>query len=107
MSEFGAAADHSRATSAGSASPQNRLQRRVGKMSGFNTRSRLMNTAIEGTENQKVSLERRMKSDGLRRLFSVGQQTHAPFSQAANMSKTDRSNVRSNVCENRSSGVKS
>ena len=46
-----------------------------------------------------------MKRPGVMSSRSAGQQTHAPRSQATNMSKTDRSKVMSKVCEKRSSGV--
>src|SRR6266498_3889009 len=103
--ELGAAFAQSRATSTGSASPQKRLQRSVGNASGFRTPSRFMNSATDGTENQTERPARRMKSDGLSRSFSLGQDTHTPLYQATNRSKTDKSNVRLNVCERRSSAV--
>ena len=81
--EVGAAVAHASARRRGSGSPQKRLQRSAGKESGFKTRSRFMNEATEGTENQTVTSERLMKSPGLRRLLSLGQQTHAPQSHAA------------------------
>ena len=65
-----------------------------------------MNSATDGTENQTESRERRMNSAGLRRFLSLGQQTQAPVSQAMNMSKAERSKVRLNVCEKRSSSLK-
>src|SRR3954453_2686654 len=63
--EYGAASAQSPATSAGSASPQKRLQRSVRNESGFTTPSRRMKRAIEGTENQTERRERWMNSAGL------------------------------------------
>src|ERR1017187_2077696 len=101
--EWGVASDQALATSAGSASPQNMLTRRRGYKPGFNVPNRFMNTAVDGTENQMVRRESLMNRRGLISVFSDGQHTQAPRSQATNMSATDKSNVMSNVCENRSS----
>ena len=55
-----------------------------------------------GTDNQTVSFASRMNLSGFNSTGAGGQQTHAPFSQATNMSNTDRSTVWSNICEKRS-----
>src|SRR5438874_571584 len=105
MIEFGAASDQALATSVGSASPQNRLSRSPGYMSGFNMPSFFMNTPVDGTENQVVNLDPEMNSPGLINSFRVGQQRQAPASHVTNISCTDRSKVTSNVWEQRSSSV--
>src|SRR5215208_2410651 len=103
MIELGAASAHWRTTSTGNASPQNKLNRKPGYMFGLRTPNRRMKIAVEGTENQTVSRASFTYASGLIVCFCVGQQTHAPASHATNMSCADKSNVRSNVCENRSS----
>ena len=57
----------------GKASPQNRLQRSVGKLPGLSIRIRRMNAAVAGTENQNVNSQRRMKSAVPARLPSGAQ----------------------------------
>jgi hypothetical protein len=64
-----------------------------------------MKTPTEGTENQTVSFASRINLAGLISVFSPGQQTQAPRSQATNISKAERSKVMSKVCEKRSCSV--
>ena len=54
---FGAAPAHALAISAGRGSPQKRLHRSVGYMSGLSIPSRFMNIPTDGTENHTVSLD--------------------------------------------------
>src|SRR5262249_32948864 len=103
ITECGAASAHCRTMSTGNASPQNKLSRNLGYIPGLSPPRRRMNTAVEGTENHTVSLASFIKESGLMDCFCVGQQTHAPFCQATNISWADKSNVRSNVCDIRSS----
>src|SRR5690242_16046723 len=91
--------------SAGSASPQKKLQRRLGNMAGRRTPSFFIVSATEGTENQMLNSDFLTKEAGLSRVFCDGQQTHAPRSQATNMSNAERSKVMSKVCEKRSCSV--
>ena len=64
-----------------------------------------MKSPVDGTENQIVSRDSLMKRPGLISSACGRQHTHAPRSQATNMSNAERSNVMSNVCEKRSSSV--
>ena len=91
--DCGAAACHASALARGSGSPQNRLQRRVGKTPGLSEPFFRISAAIDGTENQTVSCCRSAKRTGASRSSGCIAQTHAPFSHATNRSKTDRSNV--------------
>ncbi len=94
------------AVAAGNASPQNRLQRSDGRLSGTNTPLRCCNTATEGTENQTVMPLSRTKSNGfIRSKASMGTR-QPPLPQLMNRSKTDRSKVWSKVLVNRSSAAK-
>src|SRR3989454_8655726 len=99
---LGAAEDQDSAISAGSGSPQNKLQRSVGNSPAFKAPRRFIKTPTEGTENQTVNFTSCMNFAGLIRVLSEGQQTQAPRSQATNMSNAERSNVMSKVCEKRS-----
>src|SRR5437588_10428251 len=102
MTELGAARLQSRTTSTGKASPQNRLSRKCGYKPGLSSPSRRMNIAVEGTENQAVNRASFMNAPGLIICFWVGTQRHAPLAHVTNRSCADKSNVRSNVCDNRS-----
>src|SRR4051794_422648 len=97
-----AAQAHASAKSAGRGSPQNRLQRRVGKAPGFSEPRARITNATEGTENHTVKRESWIKWAGFSNALRDGQHRQAPASQATNISKAERSNVRSKVCENRS-----
>src|SRR5690349_21775745 len=90
------------ARSTANGSPQKRLQRKDGKAPGFSAPNPFIINAIDGTENQTVSSESRMNCEGFSKAFRDGQQTQAPLSQATNMSKAERSKVKSKVCEKRS-----
>src|SRR6266566_309764 len=102
-SELGAASAHLSTVSRGNASPQNKLNLKRGYIPGLSTPKRRMKTAVEGTENQTVNRDSVTNAPGLINCFCVGQHTHAPFCQAANISWADKSKVKSNVCETRSS----
>src|SRR5690349_22574467 len=102
MIELGAAALQSRTTSTGNASPQNRLHRRFGYKPGLSSPSLRINIAVEGTENHAVNRAWLMNAPGLIICFWLGTQRHAPLLQVTKRSCTDKSNVRSNVCERRS-----
>ena len=101
----GAAADQAFANSTGSGSPQKRLQRNDSYRFGFRAPNRFMNIPTVGTDVHTVSAFSRMNASGFRSVLSDGQHTHAPLSQATNMSRTERSNVASNICEKRSLDV--
>src|ERR1700736_3361328 len=101
ITELGVAGAQCFAVSAGKASPQKRLNRNRGYLPGLRRPSRRMKTAVEGTDNHMVKRESFIKSLGLKRSFWVGQHTHAPRSQATNMSCADKSNPRSIICETR------
>lgn len=53
------------AVAAGSASPQNRLQRSDGRLSGSSAPRRCWSTATDGTENQTVMSLARTNSSGV------------------------------------------
>jgi hypothetical protein len=95
MIELGAASFQAPAKLIGKASPQNRLQRNVGKLPGFSIRICRMNAAVASTDSQNVSPHLRIKSLMLARP-SGAQYKHAPALQATNMSWTDKSKEKSN-----------
>src|SRR5262252_1013203 len=99
--EVGAAAAQRLASSTGNRSPQNRLHRSDGNRPGCSEPNRSMRRPTLGTENQMLSCFSRTKVSGLISVFRGGQQTQAPPLHATNMSKTERSNVASKVCEKR------
>src|SRR6267154_1750302 len=102
---LGAASNHALAEEIGRGSPQNKLHRNRGYCPGFSIPSCFMNTATDGTENHTVNSASWMNLPGLISVFCEGQQTHAPRSQATNISNTDKSKVMSNICDSRSSSV--
>ncbi len=105
MTDAGAAPAHIRAASSVSCSPANRLQRRSGIAPGRSCRSRRAREITDGTENQCVISLLFTNLTGA--ILSSGRATttRAPADQATNMSNTDGSNVSSNVCDSRDSGV--
>src|SRR5207245_943560 len=104
---FGAALSHASAQLTGSGSPQNRLSLRDGNAPGFSRPNCFISETVEGTENQMVSPLPRMNCPGLINVFCEGQHTHAPRSQDTNMSKAERSKVKSNICDTISRSVTS
>src|ERR1700679_1550583 len=84
-----------------SASPQNRLQRKVGNAPGSSTPSFEANMATDGTENQHVSSFSSTRVAGVSVCSAYGQRV-APASQQVKRSCTLRSKVRSKFCEQRS-----
>src|SRR5215471_6980847 len=96
---FGAALSHASTLLTGSGSPQNRLSLRDGNAPGFSKPNCFISETVEGTENQTVSPWPRMNCPGLISVFGEGQHTHAPCFQDTNMSKADRSKVKSNICD--------
>ena len=103
--ECGAAACHSSAVDRGSASPQNRLQRRVGKIPGVSRFFLRSSAATDGTENHTVTWCFATNRGDASRSSGCIEHTQAPRAQATNRSKTERSKVWSNVCDSRSAGV--
>src|SRR5271157_2540072 len=99
--EWLAAACHAAARLAESASPQNRLQRKVGNAPGSNRPSFDANMATDGTENQHVSSFSSIRVAGVSVCSAKGQSV-APASQQVNRSCTLRSKVKSKFCEQRS-----
>src|SRR5260370_9286678 len=95
----GAVLSHASAELTGSGSPQNRLNLRDGNPPGLSRPNCFISETVEGTENQIVSPWPRMNCPGLINVFCEGQHTHAPRSQDTNMSKAERSKVRSNICD--------
>src|SRR5208283_989618 len=87
------------------ASPQKRLQRRVGNAPGCNSPTFEANMATDGTENQQVNSFSSTKVAGVS-VCSVYGQSVAPASQQVNRSCTLRSNVKSKFCEQRSAALK-
>src|SRR5208282_1797137 len=81
-----------------SASPQKRLQRRVGNAPGCNSPSFDANIATEGTENQTVNANSSTSDAGVSVCSANGHRV-APASQQVNRSCTLRSKVRSKFCE--------
>ena len=67
-------------------------------------RSRSMNIATDGTLNHAVIWASRMNFAGAITLRCGITQRHAPASQVTKRSWTERSKVKSNACELRSSG---
>ena len=65
---------------------------------------RSISIAAEGTENHAVISSSRMNLAGAIAARFVGTHRHAPAIHVANRSCTLRSNVRSNICEQRSAG---
>ena len=104
---FGAALSHALAELTGSGSPQNRLSLRDGNASRFSKPNWFISETVEGTDNQIVSPLPRMNCPGLINVFCDGQHTHAPRSQDTNMSKAERSKVKSNICDTISRSVTS
>src|SRR5467141_4515861 len=102
---FGAAVSQVSAQLIGRGSPQNKLSRSEGKLCGFRVPNCFINAIVEGTENHTVNRLSRMNCAGLINDFCDGQKTHAPRSQDTNMSKADKSKVKSNICETASCSV--
>src|ERR1035438_5934863 len=99
--ELFAACCHASASVEESASPQNRLQRRVGKAPASSNPSFDANIATEGTENQQVSSFSSIRVAGVSVCSAYGHSV-APPSQQVNRSCTLRSKVKSKFCEQRS-----
>src|SRR5215469_6396836 len=87
-----------------SASPQNKLNRKVGNAPGVNSPILDANIATDGTENQTVILFSSISVAGVR-VCSVQGQSVAPAFQQVNRSCTLRSKVRSKFWEHRSSAL--
>src|SRR3954470_24588387 len=103
--ELGAAACHASALARGSGSPQNKLHRSSGMLDGRSELFLIISAATEGTENHSVRRCAVMKRAGASMSILLGTHSAAPACQAMNMSKTDKSNVWSKVCDKRSSRV--
>src|SRR5580658_649960 len=101
--ELFAACCHSAARLEESASPQNRLQRKVGNAPGSSRPTFDANIATDGTENQTVSSFSSTRVAGVS-VCSAEVHSVAPASQEVKRSCTLRSNVRSKFCEQRSPG---
>src|SRR5271156_1567034 len=99
--ELGAAACHACARVEESASPQKRLQRRVGNSPGSSIPSFDANIATDGTENQTVNCFSSIRVAGVN-VFSAKGISVAPASQQVKRSCTLRSKVKSKFCEQRS-----
>jgi hypothetical protein len=101
---FGAAAAQARACAMVSCSPANRLQRRSGMQPGRSMRSRRAIETTDGTENQWLIRCSATNRTGVSTSSACGTTSVAPEHQATNMSNTDGSKVRSNVCDSRLPG---
>src|SRR6266567_4988257 len=105
--ELCAACCQAEATYSGSASPQNKLYRRLGRLRGFKAAPFIKALATEGTESHTLTPFLLMKFTGLE--ISCGRIViaQAPLSHAINGPNIERSKVESKVSAKTSSRPKS